>query len=149
MASISLAKLKQLKERHKGHLEHAKRGFKVAGDALVVNAAAMLNGYVQGRYGGYKVFNTIPFEVLLAAGFYGVGVFGPKHAAHQFYNLGHGSLAAYTTALGRGFGRTQRAKAGGKPLLQGIEEGLAGLEGTADGGGALSTDDLIKMAERI
>lgn len=149
MASLSLAKLKQLKERHRNHLEHAKRGFRVAGDALTVNASAMLAGYVQGRYGGYKVFNTIPFEVLLAAGFYGVGIFGPKSAAHQFHNLGHGSLAAYTTALGRGFGRTQRAKSGDKPLLQGIEEGLASLEGSSEGGGALSTDDLIKMAERI
>jgi hypothetical protein len=75
-------------------------------------------------------------------------VFGPKKAAQQFHNLGNGAFASFATALGRGFGKQQRAKSGEKPLLQGISEGLDEL-GTGEGGGALSTDDLIRMAERI
>jgi hypothetical protein len=153
MASTSLVKireqLKTLRERHSKSLDHAKRGFKVAGDALVVNAASTFTGYLQGRYGGKKLLDTVPYELLLAAGFYGVGVFGPKSAAHQFYNLGHGTTAAYTSALGRGFGRQQRAKSGGKPLIQGLSDSLDELTGEPEGGGALSTEDLIAMANRI
>lgn len=154
MASMSLVKIRgqldQLRERHKRSLDHAKRGFSMAGDALVTSSSAALCGFVQGRYGGYKLFNTIPFEVILAAGFHGVGVFGPKSAAKQFHNLGNGALASFATALGRGFGKQQRAKAGEKPLLQGLSEGLDELSGgNGEGGGALSTDDLIRMAERI
>lgn len=154
MATMSLAKIRgqltAMRDKHKNKLEHAKRGFKVAGDALVINASSTLAGYLQGRYAGYKVGGHVPLEVLLAAGFYGVGVFGPKSAAHQFNNLGHGSLAAFTTAIGRGFGRQQRVKSGGKPLLAGLSEGMDNVlgEGSTDGGGTLSTADLMAMAER-
>lgn len=153
MASMSLARIRSqldmMRERHKKGLEHAKRGFKAAGDALVTSSSSAVCGYVQGRYGGYKLFGSIPFEVLLAAGFHGVAVFGPKGAAHQFHNLGNGALASYATALGRGFGKQQRAKAGEPALMSGMNKTLDDVLGPLEGGGALSTDDLIRMAERV
>jgi hypothetical protein len=153
MASMSLSRIRSqldtMRERHKRGLEHAKRGFQAAGDALVTSSSAALCGYVQGRYGGYKLFGSIPFEVLVAAGFHGVAVFGPKGSARQFHNLGNGALASYATAMGRGFGRQQRSKAGEPDLMSGLSKGLDDVLGPMEGGGALSTDDLIKMAERM
>lgn len=154
MASTSLAKIRNqlssLRQRHQSKIEHAKRGFKTGGDALVIGGSSALAGYIQGRYAGYKVAGHVPLEIILAAGFYGVGVFGPKSASHQFNNLGHGQVSAYTAALGRGFGRTQRAKSGGKPALQGLSDTLDQLSGDGtEGGGTLSTADLIAMAERV
>lgn len=153
MATMSLVKIRnqldQMRERHKKHLDHAKRGFSVLGDSAVVATSAALCGYGQGRYGGYKLFGMLPFELALALGFHGAGVFGPKRAAVQMHNLGNGAVAAYSAAVARGFGRQARAKAGEKPLLQGVSDGMDELLGTSEGGGALSTADLIKMAERM
>lgn len=150
MAQMSLVRIRgqldRLREQHKNKLEKAKRGFHAAGDALVTSSSAALCGYVQGRYGGYKLFGTIPFEVLLGAGFHGVAIWGPKRASHQFHNLGNGAFAAYTTALGRGFGKQQRAAAGEPALMTG---GVDSMLGPGEGGGALSTDDLIRMAQKI
>ena len=150
MASVSLSKVrKQLMTLKARHQEHAKRGMGLVVDSLSINAASTLAGYVQGRYGGYKLFGHIPFELVGMGALYGFSVFGPKRMSHTSANLGHGFSAAYTTTLGRGFGKQQRAKAGGKPLLQGVSDGLDELMGSSEGGGALSMDDLIRQAERV
>jgi len=158
MASTALVKLREqvsaLKTRHGKAVSHARRGFKVLGDAAVIGGAAALWGGVQGRFGAVKIPHTqVPFDLLMAAGFYVTGLFEPfgEGASHQLFNIGHGTLASHLTAVGRGAGKKMRAKAGKPPLMEGaVDSDLAALmEGMNTGGGTMSDDDLVNLAKRV
>lgn len=158
MASTALVKLREqvqsLKARHGKAVNHARRGFKVLGDAAVIGGASLVWGGVQGRYGAVKIPHTsVPVDLLFAVGFYVTGLMEPfgDGASHQMFNLGHGTLASHLTAVGRGAGKKMRAKAGKPPLMEGkMDSDLAALmEGVSSGGGTMSDDDLVNLAKRV
>lgn len=135
-----------------------RRTAKAAMDGFVIGGVSLAAGYVQGRFGAVKVPKTgIPADLALAAAAYSVGVFEPMgvsdSSAHQAFNFGHALLGSHLVAVGRGAGKKARAKAGKPPLMEGQVDGeiasiLDGLAGR-DGGGALSDDDLVKLATGI
>lgn len=153
MATMSLARIRgeldSMRARHKTHIDKAKRGGVLIGNALVTSSSAALCGYLQGRTNGKKLFDVVPIELALAGAFGAAAMFGPKGGQHQFTNLTNGAIAAYATALARGFGIQARAKAGGAPLMKGLSDGLDDVLGPVEGGGTLSTDDLVRMAEQV
>jgi hypothetical protein len=158
MASTALVKLREqvaaIKGRHSKAVQHARRGFKVLGDAAVIGGSAALWGGVQGRYGAVKLPHTqVPVDLVFAAGFYVTGLMEPfgEGASHTLFNIGHGTLASHLTAVGRGAGKRMRAKAGKPPLMEGAADSDVSslLEGMASGGGTISDDDLVNLAKRV
>jgi len=129
--------------------------FRVAGDALVVNASAFTAGVIQGRFNGYKLGGMVPIEVLVGAGFELAGILdaGGDGVSHQMTNIGHGFLAAWSSSVGWNVGRkwaTGQNPGGLKGIEDGIKELLQGDDGTKDeGGGATSAEDLIRLAKRL
>lgn len=158
MASNSLVKLRDqvnsLKARHTKAVKHAHRGFKVLGDAGVIAGTMVLAGYVQGRYGAVKIPRTnIPVDLTLATGFYIAGMMEPfgGGAAHQSFNIANSLFGSHLLATGRGAGKKARVKAGKAPLTEGAQDSEVAsmLEGLADGGGTLSDEDLVRLANSI
>lgn len=149
MATNSLVKLKErianLQSRHAGAVQRAKRGIHVVADTAVIGGTAGLFGVVQGRYGAKKV-GPVPVDLAAGVVAHVVALTGPSRYAHQLHNIGHGAVAAYAVAVGRGFGKRMRAKAGDKPLLEGALDEAERIFSDVDGGGMLPEDDLVAAA---
>lgn len=149
MATNSLVKLKErianLQARHSNAVQRAKKGVHVIADTAVIGGTAGVFGVVQGRYGAKKI-GPVPVDLATAVVAHAVGLTGPSRYAHQLHNIGHGAMAAYAVAVGRGFGKKMRAKAGEKPLLEGALDEAERIFADVDGGGMLPEDDLVAAA---
>lgn len=153
MATTSLVKLKErlasMHARHRGHIERARRGINVAADAAVITGTAAAFGVVQGRYGAKKV-GPVPIDLAAGVVAHVVAISGPGKYAHQLHNIGHGALAAYGVAMGRGYGKRMRAKAGEKPLIEGaLDAADRFLSGERSGGGMQDEAELVAAARRL
>ena len=160
MASTALVKVReQLARIRATHAKKARRLTGVGMDAVVIGGVELAAGFVQGRYGAVRVPKTnVPADLALAAAAYAVGVFEPvgiaDSTAHQAFNFGHALLGSHLVAVGRGAGKKARAKAGKPALMEGAQDAelsslLDGLAGARDGGGTLSDDDLVKLAQGL
>lgn len=149
MATNSLVKLKErianLQSRHSKAVDRAKRGIYVVADTAVIGGTAGLFGVVQGRYGAKKV-GPVPVDLATGVIAHIAGISGPSRMSHQLHNIGHGAIAAYAVAVGRGFGKRMRAKSGEKPLIEGAMDEAERIFNDVDGGGMLPEDDLVAAA---
>jgi ABC-type Fe3+ transport system substrate-binding protein len=153
MATNSLVKLKERLEsmhaRHKGHIERARKGINVAADAAVIAGTAAGFGVIQGRYGAKKI-GPVPIDLATGVVAHLVAISGPGKYAHQLHNIGHGAIAAYGVAMGRGYGKRMRAKAGEKPLIEGALDAADRILGSAESGGGMTDEsELVAAARRL
>lgn len=157
MASTALVtKLKNQLTQARAHKvkafakEKGKKGLNLVTDVAIVGAVGLGAGYVQGRYGAVKVPKTnIPLDLALAGVAAGASIwYGGKHS-HQLNLITEGLVCSNLVAFGRGAGKKHRLKLGKGPLVEGAQDSdLANaLEGTLDGGGTLSEDDLVAVAK--
>jgi hypothetical protein len=121
----------------------------VAVTAATSSAVAFGFGFLHGRLDPQKMMvGPIPVDLLVGVGATLASVTPiAGEAAPYLEAAGIGALAAFSSAFGRGLGRKARKAAGLPPVAESL---LAGETATpATGGGALSDDELARLARRV
>jgi hypothetical protein len=107
---------------------------------------SLMLGYLAGRAPEYLRVGPLPLELVVGLGTHAVGLIASPDVGHHLHSVGVGALDSFFNSFGRGLGRRAR-KAAGLPLA--AESLLAGDEGDMTGGGALSDEELARLARRI
>lgn len=109
-------------------------------------AVAFTFGFMHGRAPEKLMIGPVPLELAVGVGAHAIGVFGPQDMSSHMHAVGVGAIASFLHSLGRGVGRKARKAAGLPPAAESI---LAGEESEVTGGGALSDEELARLARRI
>jgi hypothetical protein len=115
----------------------------------VSGAAALGFGYLHGRYEAKKLMvGPVPWELALGFGAHLMAFSPPgRQYAPYLHAAGIGALNSFLHSFGRGLGRKARKAAGLPPVMS--ESLLSGDgEGEVTGGGALSDEELARLARR-
>lgn len=114
----------------------------------VSGAAAMGFGFLHGRFEAKKLMvGPVPWELAAGLGahvaaFTGIG----KEYAPYLHAFGLGAINSFLHSFGRGLGRKARKAAGLPPVAETLLSGED--EGETTGGGALSDEELARLARR-
>ena len=119
----------------------------VAVTAGTASAVAFGFGFLHGRLEPQKMMvGPIPVDLLVGVGATLASVTPVAgEAAPYLEAAGIGALAAFASAFGRGLGRKARKSAGLPPVAESV---LSGADGPTTGGGALSEEELARLAGR-
>jgi hypothetical protein len=109
-------------------------------------AVSLILGYMAGRAPEYLRVGPLPLELVAGFGSHLVGLIASPEIGHHFHAVGVGALDSFLNSLGRGLGRRARKAAGLPPPAESL---LAGDDGDMTGGGALSDEELARLARRI
>jgi hypothetical protein len=111
-------------------------------------AVALAFGYLAGRSPEHMKVGPFPLELVAGLGSHAIGLIASPEVAVLLHAAGMGATDSFLNSFGRGLGRRSRKKAGLPPALEarGI---LSGEEEESTGGGALSDEELARLARRI
>jgi hypothetical protein len=109
-------------------------------------AMSLILGYMAGRAPEYLRVGPLPLELVAGVGTHVVGLIASPDIGPHFHAIGVGALDSFLNSLGRGLGRRSRKAAGLPPPAESL---LAGDDGDMTGGGALSDEELARLARRI
>ena len=120
----------------------------VATAQAVSGAAAMGFGFLHGRFEPKKLMiGPLPWELAAGLGAHVVAFTGPGREYAPFLQaFGLGAINSFLHSFGRGLGRKARKSAGLPPVPESLLSGED--EGEATGGGALSDEELARLARR-
>lgn len=120
---------------------------KAAGIAQAESGAlSLVLGYMAARSPQYLKVGPLPLEIVVGLGSHAIGLIASPTAAVHLHAVGMGALDSFMNSLGRGLGRRARKAAGLPPVAESL---LAGDDGDSTGGGALSDEELARLARRI
>jgi len=137
----------RLKSRQGVELDDLKTSLKQVGIAQAESGAmALILGYMAGRAPEYLRVGKVPLELLLGLGSHGVAFIASPEIGQHMHAVGVGALDSFLNSFGRGLGRRARKAAGLPPPAESL---LAGEDGDSTGGGALSDEELARLARRI
>lgn len=137
----------RLKTRVSGEVEEIKTTAKRVGVAQAESGAVSLAlGYMAARSPELLRVGPLPLELLAGVGAHVIGLIASPGAAPHLHSVGVGAIDSFMNSLGRGLGRRSRKAAGLPPAA---ETFLAGDDGDVTGGGALSDEELARLARRI
>lgn len=119
----------------------------VAVTAGTASAVAFGFGFLHGRLEPEKMMvGPIPVDLLVGVGATLASVTPVAgEAAPYLEAAGVGALAAFASAFGRGLGRKARKAAGLPPVAEAL---ISGEQSSTAGGGALSDEELARLARR-
>jgi hypothetical protein len=109
-------------------------------------AVSLVLGYMAGRAPEHLRVGPLPLELVAGLGTHAVALVASPEIAEHLHALGVGALDSFLNSLGRGLGRRARKAAGLPPPAESL---LAGDDGETSGGGALSDEELARLARRI
>ena len=132
---------RQVGEKIQGALPRAREIVPHIGEAMGVGG---LFGYLHGRAPEKLMIGPVPVELGVGVAAHMIGLFVSEEVAPHAHTVGLASLTSFAHALGRGFGRKHR-QAAGLPPATGM---LSGEEAESTGGGALSDEELARLARR-
>jgi len=133
---------RQVGEKLQGAWPRARQLVPHVGEAMGVGG---LFGYLHGRAPEKRMVGPVPVELGVGVAAHMIGLFVSEEAAPHAHAVGLASLASFAHSLGRGFGRKHRQAAGLPPATESL---LAGEEPERTGGGALSDEELARLARR-
>jgi hypothetical protein len=137
----------RLKARQGVEVEDFKTSLKRVGIAQAESGAvSLVLGYMAGRAPEYLRVGPLPLELVAGLGTHVVGLIASPEIGQHFHAIGVGALDSFLNSLGRGLGRRARKAAGLPPAAETL---LAGDDGDMTGGGALSDEELARLARRI
>lgn len=121
----------------------------VAVNAATAGAVAFGFGFLHGRLDPQKMMvGPIPVDLLVGVGASLASVTPiAGEAAPYLEAAGIGALSAFASAFGRGLGRKARKAAGLPPVAESLLAGEPAAPTT--GGGALSDEELARLARRV
>jgi hypothetical protein len=137
----------RLKARQGVELQDFQTTLKQVGIAQAESGAvSLLLGYMAGRAPEYLHVGPLPLELVAGVGTHIVGLIAAPEIGQHFHAVGVGALDSFFNSLGRGLGRRARKAAGLPPPAETL---LAGDGGDTSGGGALSDEELARLARRF
>lgn len=102
-------------------------------------------GYFHGSDPEKLSWKGVPLELAVGLGACAMSAFVSEKASQHATAIGLSSLASFANSVGRGLGRRHR-QAAGLPLA--TTSRVSGEEGDRTGGGALSDEELARLARR-
>jgi hypothetical protein len=108
---------------------------------------ALAFGYLAGRSPEHMKLGPFPLELVVGLTAHGIGLIASPEVSTLLHAAGMGATDSFLNSFGRGLGRRARRSAGLPPPPE--PRGLLAGDEVETGGGALSDEELARLARRI